>query len=209
MIAAVVAGLKRLRTALTVLRSRSVVYRGHGLHIGRNATLWAPDRITIGNNVYIGKDVTIECNCEIGDHVLIANRVAFVGRHDHDFRAVGFPVRFAPWIGSARRPSPWRHEQVAVEPDVWIGYGAIVLSGVRIARGAIVAAGSVVTRDVAPYAIVAGSPARAIGERFAAPGDIAAHEAAIATGTFAFSERGYDHCTITPAGDDAAPKSQS
>jgi acetyltransferase-like isoleucine patch superfamily enzyme len=209
MIAALVAGLKRLRTALTVLRARSVVYRGHGLHIGRNATLWAPDRITIGNNVYIGKDVTIECNCEIGDHVLIANRVAFVGRHDHDFRAVGFPVRFSPWIGSVRRPSPWRHERVAVEPDVWIGYGAIVLSGVRIARGAIVAAGSVVTRDVAPYAIVAGSPARAIGERFAAPGDIAAHEAAIATGTFAFSERGYDHCTITPAGDDAAPKSQS
>lgn len=208
MIAALVAGLKRLRTALTVLRSRSVVYRGHGLHIGRNATLWAPDRITIGNNVYIGKDVTIECNCEIGDHVLIANRVAFVGRHDHDFRAVGFPVRFSPWIGSARRPSPWRHEQVAVEPDVWIGYGAIVLSGVRIGRGAIVAAGSVVTRDVAPYAIVAGSPARAVGERFAAAGDIAAHEAAIATGTFAFSERGYDHCTIAPAGDDAAPKSQ-
>jgi acetyltransferase-like isoleucine patch superfamily enzyme len=206
MIGALLAGLKRLRTALTVLRSRSVLYRGRGLHIGRNATLWAPDRITIGDNVYIGKDVHVECNCEIGDHVLIANRVAFVGRHDHDFRAVGFPVRFAPWIGSAHRPSPWRHERVVVEPDVWIGYGAIVLTGVRIGRGAIVAAGSVVTRDVAPYSIVAGTPARAVGERFAGGDEIAAHESAIAHGTFVFSERGYDRCTVVPAPDGRRPE---
>jgi acetyltransferase-like isoleucine patch superfamily enzyme len=205
MIDALLAGLKRLRTALTVLRSRAVVYRGRGLHIGRNAMLWAPDRITIGDNVYIGKDVHVECNCEIGDHVLIANRVAFLGRHDHDFRAVGFPVRFAPWIGSARRPSPWRHERVVVEPDVWIGFGAIVLTGVRIGRGAIVAAGSVVTRDVAPYSIVAGTPARAVDERFAGAADIAAHEAAIANGTFVFSERGYDRCTIAPGLDGGRP----
>ncbi len=199
MIGAVLAGLRRLRTKVSVLRSRSVVYQGRGLHIGRNVRLWAPDRITIGDNVYIGKDVDIECNCQIGDYVLIANRVAFVGRHDHDFRAVGFPVRFAPWVGSARLPSRWRRESVVVEPDVWIGYGAIVLTGVRIGRGAIVAAGSVVTRDVAPYSIVAGMPARTVGDRFGSAQDIAAHEAAIANGRFVFSERGYDRCTIEPA----------
>ena len=181
------------------------MYHGRGLHVGRNVTLWAPDRITIGDNVYIGKDVHVECNCEIGDHVLVASRVAFVGRHDHDFRAVGFPVRFAPWIGSARRPSPWRHERVVVEPDVWIGYGAIVLTDVRIGRGAIVAAGSVVTRDVASYSIVAGAPARVVGERFARGEDIVAHEAAIANGTFVFSERGYDRCTIAPGLDGGRP----
>jgi len=201
MIDALLAGLRRLRTMLSVLCSRSVVYRGHGLHIGRNVRLWAPERITIGENVYIGKDVHIECNCEIGDYVLIANRAAFVGRRDHDFRAVGFPVRFAPWVGSARRPSPWRGESIVVEADVWIGFGAIVLSGVRIGRGAIIAAGSVVTRDVAPYSIVAGMPARAVGDRFASAEDIAAHEAAIANGTFVFSERSYDRCTIAPALD--------
>ena len=199
MIDALLALLRRLRTALTVLRSRSIVSRGRGLHIGRNVTLWAPDRITIGDNVYIGKDVHVECNCEIGDNVLIANRAAFIGRHDHDFRAIGFPVRFAPWIRSARFPSPWRGERVVIEPDVWIGYGAIVLTGVRIGRGAIVAAGSVVTRDVASYSIVAGVPAGAVGQRFARAEDIAAHEAAIANGTFVFSERGYDRCTIAPA----------
>jgi acetyltransferase-like isoleucine patch superfamily enzyme len=208
-IVSVLAALRRLRTALTVLRSRSVVYRGHGLHIGRNATLWAPDRITIGNNVYIGKDVNIECNCEIGDHVLIANRVAIVGRRDHDFRRVGVPVRFAPWIGSRKVPSPWRSELTVVEQDVWIGYGTIVLSGVRIGRGAIVAAGATVTRDVPPYAVVAGSPARTIGQRFSSSEEIAAHEAAISNGTFVFSERGYDRCTIAPALDAAPPDARS
>jgi acetyltransferase-like isoleucine patch superfamily enzyme len=199
MINSLLAVLRRLRTAMTVLRSGSILSHGHGLHIGRNARLWAPDGIKIGDNVYIGKDVEIECNCDIGDYVLIANRVALVGRHDHDFRAVGFPVRFSPWIGSARYAGAARHEKITVEPDVWIGYGAIVLTGVRIGRGAIVAAGSVVTDDIAPYAIVAGTPAREIGKRFANPEDIAAHEASIRNGTFVFSERGYDHFTISPA----------
>ena len=47
----------------------------------------------------------------------------------------------------------------------WIGYGALVLSGASIGEGAVVGAGSVVTKDVAPYAIVAGNPARVIGQR--------------------------------------------
>lgn len=199
MISRLLAGLRRIRTAITAFRARSFLSHGPGLHIGRNATLWAPDQITIGSNVYIGKDVNIECNCDIGDFVLIANRVALVGRHDHDFRAIGFPVRYAPWIGSARFPSPWRQEKVTIEPDAWLGYGAIVLTGVTIGRGAIVAAGSVVTKDVAPYSIVGGSPAREIGKRFAASGDVERHETSIKNGRFDLSERGYDHCTISPA----------
>lgn len=50
--------------------------------------------------------------------------------------------------------------------DVWIGHGAIVLPGRSIGDGAVVAAGAVVTKDVAPYAIVAGTPARPIRRRF-------------------------------------------
>lgn len=194
----VLAGGRRLRTAWTVATHRVIAYHGRGLHIGRGAQIWAPERIAIGNNVYIGKHVHIECDCELGDHVLIANRVAFLGRMDHDFRAVGYPVRFSPWIASERHPSPYRGERVVVEQDVWIGYGAMVMSGVRIGRGAIVAAGAIVTRDVPPYAIVGGVPAKQVGTRFERPEDIARHEAAMASGTFEFSERGYDHCTIEP-----------
>ncbi|MDQ7799461.1 MAG: DapH/DapD/GlmU-related protein [Candidatus Edwardsbacteria bacterium] len=57
------------------------------------------------------------------------------------------------------------YPQTVIEDDVWIGAQAIILPGVRIGRGAIVAAGAVVTKDVEPYAIVGGNPARLIKRR--------------------------------------------
>jgi phosphonate metabolism protein (transferase hexapeptide repeat family) len=61
----------------------------------------------------------------------------------------------------------WRRaHSVTIGHDVWIGHGAIVLPGRRIGDGAVVGAGAVVTKDVAPYAIVAGNPARVIRQRF-------------------------------------------
>lgn len=114
--------------------------------------------MTIGNNVYIGKDVHIECNADIGDYVMIANRVALVGRHDYDYRAAGMPVCTSP-------PSSYRDEKVVIESDVWLGFGVVVLSGVSVGRGVIVAAGTVVIKSVEPYSIVGGA-ARQIGQRF-------------------------------------------
>lgn len=163
--------------------------------------LWAPEFIEIGEHTYLGKDVLIETNCRIGRFVLIANRVGLVGRRDHDFRTPGIPVRFGHWVGSIRRPSPHRLDAVVVEDDVWIGYGATVLSGSTIGRGSIVAAGAVVTCDVAPYTIVAGNPAVPVGVRFASPEEIARHEAMIRNGMFRSSERGYDHWLVLPGGD--------
>ena len=55
---------------------------------------------------------------------------------------------------------------IIVDDDVWIGYGATILSGVHIGQGAVVAAGAVVTKDAPPYAIVGGVPARVIKYRF-------------------------------------------
>lgn len=188
----------RIRTRVFLLGKSSYLSTGADLHIGRNPRLWAPERITIGSGVYIGKDVFIEANCEIGNYCLIANRVAIVGRRDHDFRTVGIPVRFSPWIGGKSAAEGLLDERAVIEDDVWLGYGAIVLSGVRIGRGVIVAAGSVVTKDVAPYEIVAGNPARAVGRRFADEITIQRHEASIRTGRFRFSERGYDHWIVEP-----------
>ena len=189
---------RRLRTKLKLAGKQRFLRYGSGLHVGKGSRLWAPNVLHIGNHVYIGKHVHIEANCQIGDYCLLANRVAILGRRDHDFSAVGYPVRFAPWVGSKRLPH--RHaEQVAViEQDVWIGYGAIILTGVTVGRGAVVAAGTVVNRDVAPYDIVAGAPARVVGRRFADELAIAKHEAMIRTGRFEFSEKGYDHFVIEP-----------
>lgn len=153
----------------------------------------------MGDQVYLGKDVHIEANCRIGNYCLIANRVAIVGRHDHDFSAVGFPVRFSPWVGSRRFPSQYADEKVVIEDDVWLGYGTIVLTGVTVGRGSVVAAGSVVTRDIPPYSIAAGVPAKVISKRFEDQATIDRHEAAIRDGQFHFSEKGYDHCFIEPS----------
>lgn len=85
---------RRLQTWLAVAGKSSFLSYGRDLHVGKGTRLWAPKRLSIGDCVYIGKQVYIEANCRIGNYCLIANRVAIVGRHDHDFSAVGFPVRF-------------------------------------------------------------------------------------------------------------------
>lgn len=194
----ILAWLRVLRTRLAVAGKGRYLTVGKDFHVGTGSRLWAPNKITIGDCVYIGKHVNVEANCSIGDYCLLANHVAIVGRHDHDFSAVGFPVRFSPWIGSKRFPSQFIDEQAVIESDVWIGFGAIVMTGTRIGRGSIVAAGSVITRDIPPYSIVAGIPARVIGQRFSDYDTIAKHEAAIENGKFSFSERGYEYCLIEP-----------
>jgi acetyltransferase-like isoleucine patch superfamily enzyme len=193
------AALRRLQTWLATVGKSSYLSYGRDLHVGKGTRLWAPKQLTIGDCVYIGKQVHIEANCTIGNYCLFANRVAIVGRHDHDFTAHGYPVRFAPWVGSHRFPSQYADERAVIESDVWLGYGVIVLTGVTVGRGAIVAAGSVVTKDIQPYSIAAGVPARVIGQRFTDAATIARHEAAIHEGRFSLSERSYDDCVIEPA----------
>lgn len=193
------AGVRRLATRYRLARCSAPARRfGVDLHVGSRPRLWAPERIEIGDHSYLGHEVCIETNCRIGRFVLVANRVALVGRRDHDFRTSGVPVRFGHWVGSERTPSPFRSDEVFIDDDVWVGYGAVVLSGVRIGRGAIVAAGSVVRGDVEPYAVVAGNPAQPIGQRFESAAEIQAHEARVRDGRFWSSERGFDHWIVQP-----------
>jgi acetyltransferase-like isoleucine patch superfamily enzyme len=119
---------------------------------------------------YIGRGCWLGPGVRLGNYVMFAPEVAIVGA-DHAFRTAGTPIIF-----SGREPLP----ATIVEDDVWIGLRAIIMAGVRIGRGAIVAAGAVVTKDVEPYAIVAGVPAKPAGQRFADPKDIAAHDAMLA-----------------------------
>lgn len=189
---------RRLQTKIKAFACRKVLTHGDDLHLGARTRIWAPSHVRMGNQVYVGKDVHIEANCRIGHYSLLANRVAIVGRHDHDFSAVGFPVRFSPWVGSKRFPSRYADEEAVIEDDVWLGYGTIVLTGITVGQGSVVAAGSVITRDVPPYSIAAGVPARVIGKRFEDQATIDRHEAAIRKGYFRFSERGYDDCVIEP-----------
>ncbi|TAJ28778.1 chloramphenicol acetyltransferase [Bosea sp. (in: a-proteobacteria)] len=88
----------------------------------------------------------------------------------------------------------WRRSHaVTIGHDVWIGHGAIVLAGRSIGTGAVVAGGAVVTKDVAPYTIVAGNPARVIRRRF--PEDVAER-------LMALSWWDWDHARLRTALDD-------
>lgn len=138
---------------------------GSGFHAGRNVVLWAKSELSIGVNCYIGRESQIECDAQIGDNVIMANRVAFVGRYDHNYLQVGTPTRLAKEIRDDDYDWKGIGLKVVVEDDVWIGYGAIILSGVTLGEGCIVASGSVVTKDVGPYQIVGGNPAKPITTR--------------------------------------------
>lgn len=142
------------------------VQMGVGVHVGLGSVVWAPRSLAVGDDTYIGRYCTIMCDGRIGRGVSIGNNVGLIGKYDHDFRAIGRPLRRAPWIGDADYHGPGLQCELVVGDDVWIGYGAVVLSGVTIGRGAIISAGAVVTHDVEPYDVVAGNPARKIGERF-------------------------------------------
>ena len=171
--------LKRLRN----LWLRKVTWRhydiGPGFHAGRDVVLWSKSHLSIGENCYIGRESQIECDAEIGHHVIMANRVAFVGRYDHNYQQIGTPTRLAKEIRDEDYDWKGLHLKAVVGDDVWIGYGAIILSGVTIGEGSIVASGSVVTKDVAPYTIVGGNPAHPIATRFSNSWDLKMHRLAI------------------------------
>jgi len=124
--------------------------------------------------------------------------VAFVGRNDHDFSRVGVPVRFTPRVGDKDHQCGRNVDMTCVGQDVWIGYGSIILSGVTIGRGAIIGAGSVVTHDVVPYAIVAGVPAKLIKMRFDQE-EIGIHEKSLEKGRFNYSAKGLGYCIVEPS----------
>jgi acetyltransferase-like isoleucine patch superfamily enzyme len=153
---------------------------GRGFHAGRRVVLWAPNELKIGDDCYIGRYSQIECDADIGHSVIMANMVSFVGRYDHHFRHVGTPTRLSRQIRDKDYDWKGADIKVTVGDDVWIGFGAIILSGVTIGEGSVIAAGSVVTKDVEPYAVVGGNPARKICDRFKNEEDLHLHQLAMA-----------------------------
>lgn len=164
--------LSKLRTWLyRHLRCRWLKYSGF-VRLPWSVDLWSPHKhIILGKNVQFGKDTIVHCDAEIGSYVLMARNVSIVGRDDHRFNI--------PCTTVWNSPRGDRLKAV-IKDDVWIGHGAIILSGVTVGRGAIVSAGAVVTHDVPPYAIVGGNPARIINWRFIDE-DRKAHDAFLAT----------------------------
>ena len=126
------------------------------------------ERVTVGNksygdlNIYtFAGDVS---ELKIGSYCSIAENVSFIVGGEHRLDLIStYPMKqFA--VGCAI--DSFGKGDIIINDDVWIGYGATILSGVHIGQGAVVAAGAVVTSDVPPYAIVGGAPAKVIKYRF-------------------------------------------
>lgn len=139
---------------------------GRNFHAGRDVFLWAKHEITIGDNFYIGKYSIIECDTQIHDNVIFANHVSLIGRYDHNYQKIGIPIRLASQIRDKDYIWKGLDQKIVIEDDVWVGLGSIILSGVKVGTGSIIAAGSVVTKDVEPYSIYGGNPAKKIRDRF-------------------------------------------
>ena len=128
---------------------------GDDVSIGDGAMLMATEsKIIIGNKVMFGPNVTV-----IGGN----HNTSILGRFMYDDRE--------------KRPED--DQDVIIEDDVWIGSGATILKGVKVGRGSIVAAGAVVNREVFPYTIVGGVPAKKISIRFNSLESILKHETAL------------------------------
>lgn len=112
----------------------------------------------IGDRVYLGEDIIIiddldddHFNLNIGDRASISPRVTFV-MHTQPNES-----RIVPYVNSHKGP-------ITIGADAWIGTGAVILPNVTVGEGGVVGANSVVTKDVPPYTVVGGVPARKIKE---------------------------------------------
>lgn len=167
--------IKKIRFIyLTKIKWRRYTF-GKNIYIGRMVYMWAKNNIIIGDNFYIGKFSQIECDIEIGNNVIIANHVGIIGKYDHHYQQIGTPIRLSSQIRDNNYNWKGLAEKVIIENDVWIGFGSIILSGVKIGRGSIIAAGSVITKDVQPFSIYAGVPARRMSDRFENDSDLKEH----------------------------------
>jgi len=124
-------------------------------------------KIVVGQDCYIGADSKIWSAglITIGNRVLISHNVNIFDSHTHPIRASKRHEQFMN-ITSIGHPTliDLNESQVLIGDDVWVGAMATILKGVTIGEGAIVGAGSVVTKDVPPWTIVAGNPAKIIRE---------------------------------------------
>lgn len=120
---------------------------------------------SIGNYSYTGINTIINFSI-LGKFCSIARNVD-IGGDDHDYHKVSmFPeYRVHQIIGHAELSGVKKNDYCVIGSDVWIGAGAIVLGKVKIGDGAVIGGGAVVTKDVPPYAIVVGVPAKIIGYR--------------------------------------------
>ncbi len=137
-------------------RSPLIVNMGRAVTIYPNVSIRGRGRLTIGDCCSINGGVIFGLTCDLtmGRHVMVANNVSF-RTADHEYADLALPM-----LEQGERALP-----IVIGDDVWIGANATILRGITIGQGAIIAAHAVVVKDVQPFEIVGGVPAKTIGSR--------------------------------------------
>jgi len=150
--------LRRSIYPIKIIKIRGIIYKfslhkcGWGICIDKYVNFQGKKNITIGNNCVINSFVHIwagRSGLTIGDRVMIASHTT-ITTLTHDY------------YDKNKRFSPAIDKKIVIGDDVWIGSHAVIMPGISIGKGAVIGAGSVVTKDVEENAIVAGVPAKLI-----------------------------------------------
>jgi len=166
----------RLSSAVKIGRGSSIAWRrirnirGNSLTVGEDSIIHADisfeksgGNITIGSRSFIGRSHLV-CyrSLQIGDDVIMSWGITIV---DHDSHNLSWEKRRDDVVNWGRGRKNWEHvahAPVVLKDKAWIGFNASILKGVTIGEGAVVGACSVVTRDIPPYALAVGNPARVV-----------------------------------------------
>lgn len=171
-----------LGTLLRNLAYRPFMKRLGAARIGTGVDFTAPGNMSLADGVRIGR----HCILTAQNGELVMHERAAVSANVHlgaDDGRIEIGPRTAIGTGTVLRAANHRVDRVDVpmmdqghvpgeivlDEDVWVGANCVIVAGVHVGKGAVVGAGAVVTKDVAPYAIVGGVPARVIGRRKGAP----------------------------------------
>ena len=128
---------------------------GQSVNVERGANFYTGWEVEVGDHSSLGVDCMVPYDLKVGKDVMMGPYVIIVGEN-HNFADRETPMRLQGYT---------KFPPVRIEDDVWIGARSIILPGLTIGKGSIIGAGSVVTKDVPPYAICAGNPARIIKYR--------------------------------------------
>jgi len=168
--------IKRLYREIKIRLSQKIICLKYRLNNRHNQTYYNAStdvdfdisKIEVGNYSYgtitVHDGARKDYKLKIGSYCSIAPGVQFLLSNEHNLETITtFPLKV---MKLRMLPEALGKGDIVVEDDVWIGLNAIICSGVTIKRGAVIAAGAVVTKDVEPYAIVGGNPAKLIRYRF-------------------------------------------
>lgn len=138
---------------------KSLKKTGVNFKFGYNSEFADHRLIEIGDNVFFGLNTIINTTVpvRIGNDVMFGRSVTIMGG-DHNMSEVGKPMRYVKSGG--------KNEPITIENDVWIGANVLILKGVTIGEGAVVGAGSIVTKSLPPYSVCVGTPCKPVKLRF-------------------------------------------